>query len=227
MHVAVEHAQRRGNHPRLHVVVQRHGGAVDGLGVAHGVLSAGQRDLRELFGSGAVFVEMTLRVQRHQVDAGQHIEGREPLPGIAAVAPLGLVAQGTGLFVVQTRRGFGNGAENQDVPAQAGGDGHGAIDHAGQRTGALVAGAEPVEVQAQGAFQGAGADRREGVAIVVVPWPAGHTIDVVALQAGVGDGFQAGIKGQAHGRFAGWPGHLGLADAGDGDISLVALLNHH
>ncbi|MNV94567.1 hypothetical protein D3C71_1893780 [compost metagenome] len=99
MHVAVEQTQRRRDHPRGHVIVHAHRRAKHRLGVAHGVLATRQGDLCQLLRASAVFMEVTLGIQRHQIGRRQHIEGREPLPGVAAVAPLGFVGQGARLFV--------------------------------------------------------------------------------------------------------------------------------
>ncbi len=47
-------------------------------------------------------MEVTLGIQRHQIDARLHIERGKPLPGVAAVATLGFVGQCAGLFVEHT-----------------------------------------------------------------------------------------------------------------------------
>ncbi|MCY1431207.1 hypothetical protein D9M71_471700 [compost metagenome] len=201
MHVAVEHAQRRGNHPRSHVVVHAHRRAIQRLGIEHGILTTRQGDLCQLFRTGAVFMEVTLGIQRHQVDTRLYIEGGEPLPGVAAVATLGFIGQGTRLLVGRTGRRFGDGAKYQYVFAQARSNRHGAVDHTRQRAGAFVTAAEPVDVEAEGAFQCAGANWRKRVAIVVIARPARHAVDVAALQAGISNGFEARIEGQAHGGF--------------------------
>ncbi|MNT76992.1 hypothetical protein D3C72_2160590 [compost metagenome] len=86
--------------------------------------------------------------------------------------------------------------------AQACRNRHGTVDHTGERAGPFISATEPVDVEPQCAFQGAGADRRKRVAIVVIARPASHAVDVAALQAGVSNGFEAGIEGQAHGGFA-------------------------
>jgi hypothetical protein len=155
------------------------------------------------------------------------LNGCVPLPEKAAVAADGLVGEGAGGLVGEASAGFGDGAEHQHVLAQTAGNRHGTVDHASQRTRAFVAATEPVHLEPEGADQRVRADRRKGIAIVVVTGPAGYAVDVVAAQAGVGNGFQGCVEGQLHGRQARWAANLGLADAADGHILLKQAVEHH
>ena len=226
VHIAVEQAQRGRDDARGQVVGHRHRLAHHRLRVDLGIGAAGQRDLRQLLGGGAELMEVPLRIQRHQVRRRVHAKGRHPLPEMAAVAPGGLVGQRIGGLVQQPSAGLGDGAEHQHMAAQAGGDRHRAVDHASQWARALVAAAVPVHLQPQRADQCVGPHWREAVAQVVVTGPAGHAVDVVALQPSVSDGLQAGVHGQPHGRQHRRPAHLGLAHAGDGHVLLEAPIDH-
>ena len=60
-HIAIIETQGRGNHARLHVLVQTQGVPVDCLGVQCGIFAPIDGDLGELFAGRAVAIEMLLR----------------------------------------------------------------------------------------------------------------------------------------------------------------------
>ena len=94
MHIAIEHTQWRGYHPRLHVIVHAHRCTINRLGVELGVAPAGQSDLCELFRGGAIVMKMPLRIHGHQICRREHIEWGVPLPGKTAVPSLSFIRQG-------------------------------------------------------------------------------------------------------------------------------------
>ncbi|MPN47928.1 hypothetical protein SDC9_195532 [bioreactor metagenome] len=104
-------------------------------------------------------MKVALGVERHQIDRREDVERRVPLPEETAVASNRLVRECAGVLVDLPAAGLGDRAEDQHVATQPGGNGHGAIDHARQRPGALVATAIPVHLEPERADQRIGTDR--------------------------------------------------------------------
>ena len=117
--VAVEQAERRRDHPRVHVVVHRHRIAVDRVRVERRVLARVERDPRHLLVRRAVLVEVALREHRDP-DRGRRRGEREvPLhePRRLEAAATATAAAGhhAGAALVALRGAFPHGTEAQHV----------------------------------------------------------------------------------------------------------------
>jgi hypothetical protein len=120
--IAVEQAQRPGDHPRGEVFIQGKRIAVDGKGIQRGMAAAGQWDLPELRAGGAELVE---------VAGGQHGQPVRRRRSPEHAWPPHHVRRGLPVRVVDRRapaaflrRRLGHCAVDQHVATQARRDGH-------------------------------------------------------------------------------------------------------
>jgi hypothetical protein len=84
--VAVQQAQRRGDHPRTEIVVERQRVAQRRQRIALGVASLGDRDGAELLACGAELVEVPVSKGRKPIDGRHRAERARPVVQSADLA---------------------------------------------------------------------------------------------------------------------------------------------
>ena len=150
--VAVVEAERRRDHARVHVVVERHRVAVDRVRVQLRVLARVERDPRELLARRAVLVEVALREHRDPDRGrrrGEHeVPLHEPRRLEAAAAAATTAGHHPGATLVALRGAFVDGAEAQHVVGEAGRDREARVHDRAELARRLEPAAVPAAVRA-------------------------------------------------------------------------------